>query len=164
MAWQKLDSVTLGVAGDILDSSIYESKTFQMMMIGVYKQSGTGRGFHRVGNSTIATGSNYAFRRSPNGGADSVFASNSNLYAPDVLDVNDEFHVAYYVNISGEEKLFIVNLIQAGAAGAAYVPDRSEFVAKWVNTSNQIDIQRVFNSDGTGDFTTDTNLSILGTD
>ena len=163
MAWIKAGSTTLGSAGDTLTTSTFTPSTFNMFMVHVLKTGGNARGFGRVGNSTIDTGSNYAYRRSPNGGSDSPFTSQSVLYTPDVEDTSTELHVGYYVNISAEEKLFIMHIAQDGGSGAGNDPDRAEEASKWTNTSNQINIQQVYNTAG-GDLDTNSNITVLGSD
>ena len=163
MAWGKAGSTTLSSSGDTLTTSTFTPSTFNMFMVHVLKTGGNARGFGRVGNNTIDTGSNYAYGRSPNGGAKSNFTSQSVLYTPDVEDTSTEFHVGYYLNISGEEKLFIMNIIQDGGSGAGNDPDRAKEVSKWANTSSQINIQQVYNTAG-GDLDTNSNITVLGSD
>ncbi len=49
------------------------------------------------------------------------------------------------------------------SAGAANVPQRSETVFKWANTSNQISSIQVINV-GTGDFGTNSKIRVWGSD
>ena len=46
----------------------------------------------------------------------------------------------FIINNSANEKLLIIHQNAGGTAGAGNAPYRGEFVAKWANTSNQINI------------------------
>ena len=77
---------------------------------------------------------------------------------------NDEFHIEYLCNISGEEKLCLEWVMTRATAGAGTAPDRSENTYKFV-PSPDTDCERIdLNNTGTGDFATDMNISVIGTD
>ena len=108
------------------------------------------------------TGSNYAYRYSSDGGTDSTQTSGANVFTHTASNTTDNFWFMHCINISAEEKLFVMWSIGANTAGAANAPTRREFACKWVNTSTQITEIDATNN-GTGDFLTDSNLSAIGT-
>jgi hypothetical protein len=82
------------------------------------------------------SGTNYAGRRSTNGGSDVTDTSKAQI----AINTNssNKFLNFFIVNNASNEKLMIYNLVEAGTTGAGNDPKRREGVAKWTNTSNQI--------------------------
>jgi hypothetical protein len=161
MAWGKAGSVNTESSGTVntLDVSSLPDSKFYM---GLFHDSTHGQNASvRMGNSSIDTGSNYAFRSSRNGGSDGTETSNS-----DGIRVNDNagsspwFSVMYIANISGEEKLLIGNAVEQMTAGAGNAPNRNEAVGKFAFTSNPIDIIQMKSSN----MPSGTNFSMLGSD
>ena len=162
MAWGKAGSTTLTTTGDTITVSDTTSSYFNQTLSHVIQTTGNIRMATRVGNGSIDTGSNYANRSSENGGADGTATSqtyhkNSGSVASDMFTIN------YAVNIATEEKLFISNNVVRSTSGAGTAPQRMESVGKWANTSNQFDYIETVNDQG-GDYTTDSNLTALGSD
>ena len=100
----------------------------------------------RVGNTTLDTGSNYAWRWSNNGGSDSTGTSKSDGWYP-VSGQGSDSATDYYVfgnmfiiNNAGNEKLGICHTNRWDGAGEGNANARSEVVVKWADTTNQIDI------------------------
>ncbi len=135
--WEQLASVTLGSAGDNLSSGTITAKKY------LYFEA------FLIASSTISqritfnndTGSNYALRRSLNGGADATSVSRANIYGFD--DTNDagsdnRFLSGYIINVSAQEKLLMMESVRFVTAGAGTAPSRAETVGKWANTSAQI--------------------------
>tara|TARA_R110002096_G_scaffold250549_1_gene443002 strand:- start:1 stop:579 length:579 start_codon:yes stop_codon:yes gene_type:complete len=159
MAWAKNGTTTLSTAGDDLDVTTDSSVKFNMFMA------------HELTTGTVRaelnfnsdTGSNYARRTSNNGGTDYTAAVNDNDIKLTDGSVNTAFQIAYVINIATEEKLMIQFNSQASATGAGAAPNRYETVAKWANTSNLITDFQIQNAES-GDFATDSNLSVLGSD
>jgi len=164
--WQELASVDLsGGAADTLDAS-FTAKKYLWIQYFVKATGGTVVDGFRVGNSTIDTGSNYAYRRSSNGGADGTFTE-KDVYAVGAGSVaTGEVAMGniFIINNTSNEKLMIGHTMLAEAAGAANAPGRKESVGKWTNTSNQIDIVQLRNSTGTGDMGTETIMKVWGAD
>jgi hypothetical protein len=109
------------------------------------------------------TGSNYAYRYSSDGGSDSTQTSGSNVFTHTASNTTDNSWLMYCINISAEEKLFLMWSMGANTAGAGNAPTRREYAGKWVNTSAQITEIDATNG-GTGDFLTGSNLTALGSD
>ena len=164
LAWAKNGTPdTLSSTSDTCTISDMTSTTFNVFM-SMHIKSGAGpETRHRVGNSSIDTGSNYTTRTNLNGGSDFTNTTRTSMEPEDGANYDFSFLVHYAVNISNEEKLFIFPLECRSNAGASNAPVRNEAVGKWTNTSNQFDQAQLLNVDA-GDFAVDTNLSAIGTD
>ena len=164
MAWAKLGNAS--GSGDDFDTGTFTSTKFLKVLYHLEATGGDINGQNRVGNTTIDSGNNYAYRYSQNGAADSTSTSTNLLYESSATSNDGEsgFRVLYIVNIASEEKLIIGFSVDQVASGAGTAPNRLEVTHKWANTSNQINIVGGHNNSGTGDFTSDTDLSVLGTD
>ena len=149
--WEELTTKEIDSTGDNFDTSTFTSKKYLWVQ---YYISGTSslRGRVFLGNSSIDTGSNYAIRRSPDGGADQTFTSGSYgiANADGGTATTAEFVNCFIVNVSSREKFALWEEIRQNTAGASNAPARNSGVGKWSNTSNQIDIVSVRN-DGSGD-------------
>lgn len=160
MAWSKLGSTTLTTSGDSIVVDSMTEKKFVFFMTHCIESGNTG-GLQRLNNDS---GSNYASRFSDNGGTDSAFTTQSYLYSdwnPTVA--RDIFMIGYIINIATEEKLLITQTVKEQTSGAGTAPFRQEHVGKWSNTSDAMTELRMHNIES-GDFATDSNLSIIGTD
>jgi len=110
------------------------------------------------------TNSVYAYRTSKNGSAEVASTSQSYILYNIGDGAWDRLYVGYIISISSEEKLVIAHGVAQNSAGAGNAPDRIEGVGKFV-PSPDADITRIDDTQaGTGDFTSDSNLSALGTD
>ncbi len=163
MAWQKNGTPdTLTVAGDSLSITDLTSLQFNVILNHSLDTGGTQVGLIRLEGDS---GTNYANRDNLNGsGTDGTNVNDPQLQlAIPTAGAFSSFLVAYIINISGEEKLAIGLAMGANTAGAASVPDRREWVSKWITTSGQFS-QVSSTNVGTGDFAIDSNLSVLSTD
>lgn len=161
MVWGKNGTTTQTVAANTLTTAAFTGTKFNFIAVHAFHAVAANPHF-RVGSTTVDSGSNYAFRRSYNGGADVVAASQAEFQMSGVASTQDTFYVLYSINIDGEEKLFIGFQIRQNSAGAANAPHRRELVGKWANTSNQFDIVQAVAS--TGNISNDSNITALGTD
>ena len=114
----------------------------------------------QFGNGSIDGATNYAFRKSDNGGSDVTSASTSVFKLHNSSSQQDKFFVGYIVNIASEEKIGIGYIIEANTAGAGNPPNRAESVGKWANTSVQFDQIEHQSSN----LQSDTNLTVIGSD
>jgi|TARA_R110000851_G_scaffold314317_1_gene476287 hypothetical protein len=159
LAWAKAGTTTLGTAGDnISAASLPDNKSYMVLSHGLASCSIQGQ--YRLNGDT---GTNYAYRRSVDGGADGTSTSIAQIYLGMSCASNDQFSVAYFFNISTEEKLMMSNGVKQNTAGAANAPSRGEAVGKHAQTTNPIDEITLYN-DGSGDYDTSSNLSVLGSD
>ena len=164
MAWGKAGSTTLGSAGDaLITPTLSSNPNLQYLYHAI--PSGELTEYMTMGSGgTKDTGSNYANRVSQEGGSDSTYTSRANIvFAAKSGATQPEFGIGYILNIAGKEKLLIGHSSNAVTAGAGTAPDRSEFVAKHVQTSVVDDIIS-FDNTGSGDFASDSNVSALGSD
>jgi len=163
MAWQKLDTTTLGSAGDTItlngSGSGFTAKKF-LKILSHTLASGNINWKLKFNNDS---GNNYSNRLNDNG-TESTAVSRTELASFSSSSVAyDRFHVCDVIDISAQEKLVITHMVESNTAGAGNAPLREEHIGKWTNTSAQITRGDAFN-DGTGDFATSSNVSILGTD
>ena len=160
MAWQKLGSTTLTGTGDIIDIDPIDDKKFDLILLhGLYSGNS-----NSTFNLNSDTGVSYSRRSSYAGTADSL-AINQTSFSYDDSSVHPSiFAVTYMINISSEEKLMISRNILNTATGAGTPPYRIEQVQKWINTSAGATSIKHTQSKGGGDYLTDSNVSVLGTD
>jgi hypothetical protein len=164
MAWAKFDGETAtgSVSGITLTGT---SKKFNSW-VGHGISVSNGNLEWRVGTTTIDTGSNYAYRRSSNGGSDSTVTSTTFIRCGDAVTGGSDSYivVAYACNISGEEKLIISNSVRNDeGSGAGSAPARNEIVGKWSTTSGQFDAVFFGGTSGTN-WAINTSCMALGSD
>ena len=158
--WEELASVELGSAGDSIDTSTFTAKKYLMV-----QTNGIASGainFNFTFNSD--TGSNYAERYSENGGSDGTATSQSEIRPRIGGESTGHYGVYYISNITDKEKLLVGHTMTGGSStGAGNAPTRSEEIAKWVNTSSQINRIEVENTAG-GSFNTGSTIKVWGFD
>jgi len=162
--WKEVGRTTLGSAGDTITVSSLPDKRYYMLLTD-NRPSGNLNVAHRAGNGSIDTGSNYAKRPSINGASDITHhVNNNNFLEIDGLNHTDNmFSVNYLSNKSDKEKLGIGHSVRQNTSGAGNAPNRTEYVGKWANTSNVIDILQTINF-GSGDLASGSELVVLGYD
>ena len=160
--WEELASVELSSAGDLLDTGTFTAKKYLWVQLYV---STTGGAVSQRLTFNSDTGSNYAQRRSADGGSDATGASGVNIdgFNDDLVTSSAGFTNFFIVNNSANEKLGIVHAISQEAVGAGTVPTRDEGVLKWANTSSQI-TRLTFTNNKAGDMGTNTTLKVWGSD
>ena len=149
--WVELGRTTLGSAGDVIDVTSLPDKRYYMAL-GDFQSTVTTRPALRFNSDS---GSNYADRRSYNGGADNTRTSQTSLDLPATNGVQ-YFYVDYVSNLSSKEKLIIHHNVDGNV--------RAESVGKWTNTSDPIDEFNYLNTDGAGDFASGSEVVVLGWD
>ena len=151
---------TLGSAGDVNEVIDLSGLKFNVLL---NHQLNSGQLVSSLRINNVSTGV-YARRFATNGGADGTSGSDTALSAMTTgVDSFDEFCFGYVFGIATEEKLAFVWVMGRNTAGAGNAPTRRVNVGKWADTSNTVDELNVFNA-GAGDFDTDSNVSVLGTD
>lgn len=164
MAWSRLTTKSSIGTTDTITTDVFTSTKFiQFMMNGLW----TGTTLFpeiRVGNTSVDTGSNYAYRSQADGAADTTGTSQTTLPQIRSGADYDHFCVGDIINIGTEEKLFIYHTVQQEVSGAGTAPTRREITGKWANTSNQIDIIQNLDNGGTSTFASDSNITVIGTD
>ena len=159
--WEELASAN-GDGTASFDTGTFTSKKYLWIQAFIKRSSDSTNTLFRVGNSTLDTGSNYAWRKSSDGGADSTGTSQSSVVCRTGGGTdNTEFYNIFIINNTSNEKLIIMHLANKNTSGAATAPLRSEIVAKWTNTSNQIDIVG-FNSGGANTLSSTSIVKVWG--
>ena len=158
-SWELLKDITLGVAGDKLDSgTITNPKRYLRVEIHTIATGGTIKENITFNNSS---GNEYARRRSNNGASDSLDNTQPQLEVYGDT-TQDRYLVMNIGNIADREKL-VIGQYNVNTAGAGNPPDRSEFVGKWVNTSALI-TQIECDNNGTGNYDAGSQMTIWGAD
>jgi len=109
------------------------------------------------------TGSNYAERRSLDGGSDTTAVSQPEIVLGSNNITSPAFTVGYVSNLASKEKLVTGNINLQNTAGAGTAPQRSEYAGKWANTSNAISTV-TFKNYGTRQFDSGSEVVVLGWD
>ncbi len=161
--WEELASVDLsGGAADLIDSGTFTAKKY--LWVQLYVSTITGAVSQRL-TFNSDTGTNYAQRRSSDGGSDVTGGSKVNIdgFNDDLVVTSGGFTNMFIINNSATEKLGIVHSMSAEAAGAGNAPTRDEGVFKWANTAAQI-TKLTFTNNKAGSMGTETILKIWGSD
>jgi hypothetical protein len=160
MVWSKEGTTTLVSSGDNILVSSVSGKFFQTISSTI----ASGSVFHD-GRFNSDIDNNYSYRYNDNDGAGdgtSGGATDKILFGAGGTTTQG-FAVSYILSTSGEEKLVISFGVDQGAAGAANVPTRRTSVSKWDVTADLINSITAYNSNS-GDYDTDSNLTVFGTD
>ena len=160
LAWARNGTPnTLGSSGDDIDITDLTAYSFNQFLLHTLPSSSC-NGFVTYDNNG---NTDYANRRSENGGADSTQTSQSSTRWH-FDGANDNFMVCYSCNIDSEEKLDIIHTVTRNSTGAANAPLREEIVAKVDTTTNTGQYTRIdVNNTDVGSFNTNSNLSAIGT-
>ena len=162
MAWAKAGTNTLGGTTATMDLGTITSSNFNQMMTHYIPVGGNGAEAEIVCNSEATN--EYARRYSINGTTDGTGINMPELIITGSNITLPAFKIAYFCNISGEEKLFIFQSVEQNTAGAGTPPTRAESVGKYDTTTGQINDFEIENTYWTGDYAIDSNVSVLGSD
>ena len=158
MAWGKngTPDTSTGTV-DVLTISDMTANNFGVILSHVIN-TGTISANFTADNITTST---YAWRVNRNGGASDDLGASQTSWATGG-DAADSFHVYYFCNISGQEKLMLGNKVDGSTAGAGTAPERREQYGKSTQTAQ---FTRIDNTNvGAGSYLIDSNLSALGSD
>lgn len=153
---------TLGSAGDDLDITDLTAYDFNMFMIHTLATGGSIKHNFTFDDNN---NSDYARGRSYNGAAKSNDTSQTQIeYHGD--ESADRFEYIFGVNLDGEEKLNLHFDVTTGGSGAGNAPNRAEAASKVDTSTNSGQYTRIdcFNTGGSGDYDTDSNITCIGTD
>jgi len=157
--WVELARTTLGSAGDTITVSSLADKRYYMVL-GHHLPSGNFRTTYSINNDS---GSNYALRKSEDGGAENVTVNQTVMKVGNKDEATDYFDVSYIANLSSLEKLLINHNMRNNGTGAGNAPSRVEAYPKWVNTSSVLNRIDALNDQG-GDYATGSQVVVLGWD
>ena len=160
MVWNKLSSTTLTTTGDSIDSGTITASTFNTIIGHVISSS---TDINRLSRFNGDTANNYQNRYSSNGGADATSTSGSTMFTNSTGAQYNEFGVAFFADVSGEEKMLISHAVgDSASTGAGTAPDRRDTISKWTGTAD-VTVVNGLNSD-VGDYIADSNVMIMGSD
>jgi hypothetical protein len=139
--WEELASADWS-SGYQINSGTFTAKKY-LWIQGWYKNAAnTSYARFRVGNNTIDNANNYANRYSLNGAGDSTGVSTDHIKM-NVTNTNASSGLGFFnmfiINNASNEKL-VIGHHTLTASGVSNAPARNEFVAKWNETSNQINV------------------------
>ena len=157
--WEELASVDLsGGTSDNLSSGTFTAKRYLWVQAFMEQDTSSITANCNFNNDT---GSNYARRRSNDGAADSTDTSASTI---DVRggETKNRFENMFIINNSANEK-FVIGEHTVATAGVGTAPNRTEYVAKWANTSSQITEVDFHNVDP-GNYGTKSIIKVWGSD
>ena len=163
--WKELARTTLGSNSIDIDVTGLADKRYYMYLIDAKFNDTNSRDLRmQTGNGSFDTGSNYAERRSHNGGTDATGTSGTFVTALNSLGIAvPAFGVGYTSNKSDKEKLFQHHFVHQNTAGAGNAAARNECVWKWANTSNSLDRLKVTRT-STYQFSSGSEVVVLGWD
>ena len=164
--WEQIGDVTAAGGVDSFDVTLDSDKRYLWIQIFTEAESGTINPYLRVGDGSADNGNNYAQRYSTNGGSDSTLTSQSWIALDGVTPATGEttFTNIFVINYSTQEKLMLIHSVESEASGAGNAPSRLETVAKWANTSGQIDTVELQNNAGSGNFSNKSQIRVWGAD
>jgi hypothetical protein len=157
--WQELSSVELSSGADTITTGATSAISKKYLYVkAVLIADGNIRTDVRLNNDS---GNNYTRRRSNNGASDSTATGESSI---DVLgdSTHDKVVELFIVNKADKEKLILGNICYYNSADSA--PQRSEFTAKWANTSDLISRITVNNTGASGDYASGSYIKVWGAD
>jgi len=157
MAWERLASTSADGSSTTLTTSTFTAK--KNLRIIIHARSGAAGNYQVRFNAD--SGSNYATRRSYDGGSDGTYTSSNKFISYSATSALSSYMVLNITNISDQEKLVIGQSVENSAAGAGTAPNRVEFVGKWVNTSSQITSITILTNSGSN-LTNDSYITVLG--
>lgn len=158
--WQEIGRSTLTGAADTITVSALPARRYLKILVFALDTGGTITPTIRFNNDS---GSNYATRRSGNGGADSTAVSQTSIGIADSTVACPYYVVIEMMNYATDEKVGIAHSAEANTAGAGTAPQRRESIIKWANTADAISRVDIING-GAGDFATGSEVVVLGHD
>ena len=159
-SWVELGRTTLGSTGSSIDVSSLDDKRYYMLLCNGDPVSSPCSDYIQMNGDT---GSNYSWRISADGGADSTSTSTTSIGGSliDSSETVPRFYVAYVANHSTNSKSMMLHATSGKSSGAGTAPSRREWVGKWANISNAINR---FNYAASSNFATGSEMVVLGWD
>jgi hypothetical protein len=162
--WEELASVDLsGGTATSLSTGTFTTKKYLWVQMYIEPDGATNQ-LLRYGNGSEDTGSNYSYRQSDNGTADTTDTSIGHMNITEAATSLPWFWNGFIINNTSNEKLTIGHMIQQSTAGAGTAPNREEYTGKWANTSNQLNLIKITGSGGDSVLGTNTIIKVWGSD
>ncbi len=160
--WEELVNVELSCASVNIDSCTFTAKKY--LWVQAFLDPTTSHNtVVQVGNCTVDTCSNYSWRQSANGAADST-CTNASLALFGLSISVPSFVNMYIQNTSSLEKLFTGEAVGQNTAGAGNPTNRREIANKWDNTSVQINRIDIVPATGCNTLAAGSILKVWGAD
>lgn len=159
IGWQLLKQTTLAGAADTISAASFTARRYLHVVISAFATGGT---IDATMTFNSDAGANYAFRYEENGGAESANASTSNINLT-ATSAQQCVITLDITNFISQEKAVVGQTNLMNSAGAAAVPTRRSYTAKWISTAAQITTLAVSNG-GTGDYAIGSSISVWGRD
>jgi len=162
--WKEIARGNASGSSTSFDISWTEDKRYYMILANYNISSGNGNPYLRLNGDTTQK---YDLRHSMNGAADSTGLSNTDrgwYAAVSGYNTLPYFEVNYFGSISTKEKIGIGNTVHQNTAGSGTSPNRAFRAMKHVQTSDPITSVNYWNQSGNGNFSSDSEVVVLGWD
>ena len=159
--WKELGRATLGSGNSNIDVTSISDKRYYMVLCSTTGAQGSDNVHFRCGNGSFDSGTNYAYRYTENGAADSTSTSVNHIIGGRTQ--LPTFTTYYIANKSDKEKLWMGHNVYQNTAGAGTAPNRWEYSSKWDNVSNVINQIRATTTVAS-QFSTGSEVVVLGYD
>jgi len=160
MAWGKAGSTTKTSAGAGLAISGLTASKQNVVLTHQLSSTSVSPEYRLDSNSNT----DYAWRKSGNGGTDLTVTSDNNAQIDSAGGNNDKFAILYFCNVDSKEKLAISFLVDRSTAGAGTAPNRTEGVSKCDTTTNTGQFTAIDVETGGYVIGIDSNVSALGSE
>jgi len=170
-SWSRLTSVTLDSTSSSITTPTFTPKEFLRVVYNgvsqsadsdVWLQFGTGgTGSWNNGNNT-----DYSWRNGRNSNSDNTDAADSKiaLMGANINTTNAHTYSDIYISNRSASNKFCSAETLTVIAGAGNAPDNCETVGRWVNSSGQIDIMRVFLTQNSAVYAVGSTITVWGAD
>ena len=155
--WKRLVSTSADGNSTTLTTSAFTAK--DNLHVIIYARSAVAGNYQVRFNSD--SGSNYATRRSYDGGSDSALTSQTKIISYSATSALSSHITMDIYNEAAKEKLVIGKSVENSTTGVNTAPNRVEIAAKWANTSDQITTITVLTNSGSN-LTSDSFITVYG--
>lgn len=155
--WEEIGRTTLGTAGTTIDVSGLPGRNYLTILVHAVATGGNIDSTLTFNNDT---GSNYAFRYSPNYGTETASVSQTGIPIESGSEDNHHFTSIPIENFATLEKIYSFCNIRAATAGASTNVQTLELRGKWANSSSRI--SRVTLTTSSANFAIGSEIIVLG--
>ena len=171
-SWERLTSVTLSSTNSEIETPVFTPKKYLRVVYNGVNQSADSDVWLQFGTGGTGTwdsdpnNTDYAWRGGRNPNTDNTDAGDSkiNLIGANINTTNAHTYSDIYIsNESASNKLCIAETLTV-IAGAGNAPDNCEAVGRFVNSSAQINIMRVFLTQNSAVYDVGSTITVWGAD